>query len=70
MKCEEIGDLLPDYLQGSLKAERDSLVEQHLTECADCREVRSKLEHASKAATMIGVTTKVQKDTVNGAKKR
>ena len=38
MKCEEIGELLPDYLQGSLRAEQDGLVEQHLTECADCRE--------------------------------
>ena len=38
MKCEEIGELLPDYLQGSLKAEQDSLVEQHMVECADCRE--------------------------------
>lgn len=38
MKCEEIGELLPDYLQGSLKAEQDGLVEQHLVECADCRE--------------------------------
>jgi anti-sigma factor RsiW len=38
MKCEEIGELLPDYLQGSLKAEQDNLVEQHIGECADCRE--------------------------------
>ncbi len=38
MKCEEIGELLPDYLQGSLKAEQDGLVEQHIAECADCRE--------------------------------
>jgi len=38
MKCEEIGELLPDYLQGSLKAEQDDLVEQHIAECADCRE--------------------------------
>jgi anti-sigma factor RsiW len=38
MKCEEIGELLPDYLQGSLKAEQDELVERHLEECADCRE--------------------------------
>lgn len=38
MKCEEIGELLPDYLQGSLKAEQDGLVEQHIEECADCRE--------------------------------
>ncbi len=38
MKCEEIGELLPDYLQGSLKAEQDNLVEQHMEQCADCRE--------------------------------
>jgi len=38
MKCEEIGELLPDYLQGSLKAEQDGLVEQHIAECGDCRE--------------------------------
>jgi anti-sigma factor RsiW len=38
MKCEEIGELLPDYLQGSLKADQDSLLEQHMEQCADCRE--------------------------------
>ena len=38
MKCEEIGELLPDYFQGSLKAEQDELVEKHIAECADCRE--------------------------------
>jgi len=38
MKCEEIGELLPDYLQGSLKAEQDDFVERHIAECGDCRE--------------------------------
>src|ERR1700675_4561377 len=38
MKWEEIGELLPDYLQGSLKAEQDGLVEQHIAECGDCSE--------------------------------
>ena len=38
MKCEEIGELLPDYLQGTLKAEQDESVEKHIAECADCRE--------------------------------
>ena len=38
MNCEEIGELLPDYLQGSLKAEQDDLVEQHMEGCADCRD--------------------------------
>ena len=38
MKCEEMGELQPDYLQGTLKAEQDHVVEQHLAECADCRE--------------------------------
>ena len=38
MKCEEIAELLPDYLQGSLKAPQDDLVERHIEECTDCRE--------------------------------
>ena len=38
MKCEQIGELLPDYLQGSLNAEHAGVVEQHLMECADCRD--------------------------------
>src|SRR5580700_2322954 len=38
MKCEEIGELLPDYFEGSLKAEQDDLVEQHIAQCGDCRE--------------------------------
>lgn len=38
MRCEQIGELLPDYLQGSLNAEQDKLVEQHLEKCADCQD--------------------------------
>ena len=38
MKCEEMGEYLPDYLQGNLKAEQDELVEEHIAECGDCRE--------------------------------
>lgn len=38
MKCEEIGELLPDYLQGRLRADQAAEVEKHLTECASCGE--------------------------------
>lgn len=38
MNCEEIGELLPDYLQGRLGADRAGVVEKHLTECATCGE--------------------------------
>lgn len=36
MKCEELGELLPDYIQGDLAADQRILVEQHLKECAQC----------------------------------
>jgi anti-sigma factor RsiW len=36
MKCEQIAELLPDYLQGTLTREQASLVEAHCQECADC----------------------------------
>jgi hypothetical protein len=38
MNCEQIGELLPDYLQGSLGGERKGIVEAHIAECADCRD--------------------------------
>lgn len=38
ISCEQIGDLLPDYFQGSLSGEKKTIVETHLVECADCRD--------------------------------
>lgn len=38
MKCEQIAELLPDYLQGSLSPDQHRSVEAHLGECADCSE--------------------------------
>jgi anti-sigma factor RsiW len=36
MNCEQIGELLPDYLQSSLNADHAAVVEKHLAECAVC----------------------------------
>src|SRR3981081_2497429 len=38
MNCEEIGELLPDYLQGRLSSDRAEVVEKHLSHCAACGE--------------------------------
>jgi len=38
MKCEQIAELLPDYLQGSLSPGQCHTVEAHLEQCADCSE--------------------------------
>jgi hypothetical protein len=38
MSCEQMGELLPDYLQGGLGGEKKVIVEAHLVECADCRD--------------------------------
>jgi anti-sigma-K factor RskA len=38
MKCEQIADLLPDYLQGNLIPDELRNVEAHLQQCADCSE--------------------------------
>ena len=39
MKCEEIAELLPDYLQEGLGLEQKKLVERHLENCVECNEV-------------------------------
>src|SRR4029077_2441989 len=36
MNCEQIAELLPDYLQGSLAAEQVRRVDDHLHHCAAC----------------------------------
>ena len=38
MNCEEIGELLPDYLQGRLSSELRAEVEKHLAGCVPCGE--------------------------------
>ncbi len=38
MKCEEIAELLPDYLQGRLVPDQAGLVEEHLRGCVPCGE--------------------------------
>ncbi|HEX7287809.1 MAG TPA: HEAT repeat domain-containing protein [Candidatus Angelobacter sp.] len=36
MKCEEISPLLPDYLQGGLPPEQNTLVKEHMVQCEAC----------------------------------
>jgi anti-sigma factor RsiW len=38
MKCQEIEDLMPDYLQGKLNSDRAVLVEEHIGQCGRCAE--------------------------------
>ncbi|HTU33851.1 MAG TPA: zf-HC2 domain-containing protein [Candidatus Acidoferrum sp.] len=38
MKCDQIAELLPDFLRGSLEREPAETVERHLNECAECRD--------------------------------
>ncbi len=38
MECEQITQLLPDYLQGDLRPDQHHNVEAHLQQCADCAE--------------------------------
>ena len=36
MKCEQMAELLPDYLEGRLSPNRHHEVAAHLAECANC----------------------------------
>ena len=38
MKCEEMEELMPDYLQGKLNSDRAARVEEHIGQCLACRE--------------------------------
>ena len=38
MKCEEIEELLPDYLRGKLNSDHAVRVQEHIAECSQCGE--------------------------------
>lgn len=38
MTCEQIAKLMPDYMQGSLRATDRELMDAHLHECAECQD--------------------------------
>jgi len=38
MKCEEMDELLPDYLKGKLNSDRAARVEEHISQCSQCRD--------------------------------
>lgn len=38
MKCEQIAELLPDFLCGGLEQTQTESVQHHLNECAECRD--------------------------------
>ena len=38
MKCEEIRDLIPDYLSGTLDSRVKSQIDEHTSNCLDCRQ--------------------------------
>ncbi len=44
MTCDEVRDLLPEHLLGSLDDTSDARVRKHLRGCADCRAERLRLE--------------------------
>ena len=44
MTCEEVRELLPEHLLGSLDETTDARVRQHLRGCTECRDERLRLE--------------------------
>lgn len=38
MTCEQMAKLMPDHMQGSLRAEDRALMEEHLQQCAECKD--------------------------------
>jgi len=49
MTCDEVRELLPEHLLGTLEGPEDLEVRRHLRGCAACREERTKLEEGVSA---------------------
>ena len=49
MTCDEVRELLPEHLLGTLEGPEDLEVRRHLRGCASCRDERMKLEEGVSA---------------------
>src|SRR5262245_734984 len=58
MTCEQVRDLLPEHLLGSLDGDADARVEHHLRGCTDCRAEQLRLEDG--VATLAYATHETQ----------
>lgn len=51
--CENITDLLPEYINGSISLRKTAEVMSHLSRCADCRKEMSFLLSLRKASAFL-----------------
>lgn len=58
MRCREVVDVLSDYLEGALPAERRAALEQHLLTCENC------VNYLNQMRTSIALTGKLQEEDV------
>lgn len=59
IKCEVIRDLLPLYVDGVASEESRALIEEHLQECADCREYCRLLREEPPEVSMVDYADEV-----------
>lgn len=69
MKCEIIRDLLPSYIDGLTSTESNEMIEEHLQECAECREYLSDMRASigtenQKAGKNIQPFLKIKRETI------
>ena len=62
--CKEIADMLVDYADGQLSAERSSRVAEHLAECDDCRTLLNGLRTSLELAQVIWEDNLSQTETI------
>jgi len=53
MTCDEVRELLPEHLLGTLEGPEDLEVRRHLRGCSACREERMKLEEGVAALSLV-----------------
>ena len=51
--CSVIRDLLPLYAEKMVESETENLVNEHLTDCSDCRKKLSELNEKTDTATLL-----------------
>jgi predicted anti-sigma-YlaC factor YlaD len=54
LSCQEVVELVTDYLEGALSSAETARVEQHLNACAGCRTYLDQVRHTIRVVRALG----------------
>jgi predicted anti-sigma-YlaC factor YlaD len=55
LSCQELVELVTDYLEGALAAHEEALVVAHLRDCSDCLRYIGQIQQTTRLLAQLGI---------------